>query len=1025
MPVPYAGGLAMAWMAAKGVLALVSVLGVGGVARDILRHHLDETREQGGGVWLAESFILSACVLVGVSLLIGVSNARVLKQFFDAYCALGLVCFAWMLVKRRLQLGRAIKAAIAVVHSIWGIMLVALVVFLCLLAIAFPQGNWDAFNFFLEQSGVMLEENTIPLHYPPSISLSEDPFDTHSLVGSVLYAFVLHRAGLPEAAEDPLSLVFLSSVLIGGAFVLVLAALVLLIIGYASSVLGNRRLGICAAALSMGMPLVVWYAGVVPLNTDLLFCLFLLALVWYANQWIRSGSHWALAMSAVALPLVVMTKPHGVVIAIVLGAIALAQGRRIGRALLAGLLLLCLGGAGVLLLFREMGASNVAAIAEGPNLAFLAGAMAVLLLYILNERRRTACLSASRVAGLPPGLWVVAGASLLLVLVFMGRQVAMTGSIFGIRFGSREGSDFLWASPIAATAWQFGAKTLPGLPEAYPRILAVGFHFLPHLFPVLLWSVSFRAFSRPSGLRINNLCLLFSYLLWVLVLGMRSPRHFLFVLPFLSVSYIDGIMLFVRARNEECSPSAIAEVVGLVAALALVIAIPLFAVALSEDPVAHAAFWDLDAYALSAGAWFGSMNMTTVLLVSSASAIVILSIRRLARWHPWWRKGLTAVLVLGVIAGVLMPTLGFVCNRGFSMWEVHRRAYEEYDGMRMAALDWLSVSVGDGAGILDFYGWGMHYLTRFRFRYGSLVYERLLAHMRPLLESDDADLQHALLEAYGIQYLVLPVSSERENAWDRVRLASGSDFLLHTFGVLFEDVSAGLPPWCRWRIAERVPSIEVVAGNLGDLDELCGALDSSPSGQGEPHLRDGDGGTVAISDSGGLSLRPAGGYAYVGLRIPSGHERGMARIRSSFSLSEDSAGLRLSAVDGDGEEMVRIEIGKDLMYLYIDRALRTAVEVEAVNTFAMTYSWSSWEGTLQLTLNDAVILDRVEPVSLDWMGLGALAGTGAEGEMEIREYAWRWEAYDVPTASGPDIEPALWGMEGVGDTGPCLPEAVK
>jgi hypothetical protein len=755
------------------------------------------------GGFLIAVFILTAGVFV-----IGVANISSLTQFFRAYSILSLLCLPyvlWWVV--RLCLARRLHR-LRNPFKLWRVSIIVLFVFAAFITIILPKMNWDGFESYLSPAATALRLNTVPLTLPSDSTVNTTGFAFPSLTMTVFYSYLLFATRLLEFPGGPIVLADLTNVIFGIPVTVLLFLVLLVFHRYIRLVLRDPSLGKYGVCLLLCCPLLLEYLSTNSLYSDLLFLLLTLTSAYLTMSFLKASTQQSMyaAVLPVAYTLLAITKVDGLVVASVLMIILMS---RIFPKLLRGLsavgLVAMLAGASPLIVYlRRLGGKSTwhtQALYDPDNILILIGITVFLFSYFKKYLRIEKC---SIVLGSTSAklLVVSTGLSLMLLCGNLVRNTMVTGSPFlgYVPLSSRMAPSFKYASEVFAEAgWATGVPPLrPGLPNAYPRILAIGYQFYPQIFIFLLFSFALASHSKNLALFQNNLILILFFLMWVTLLGMRSPRHLLFVLPFLVVACLHALQEFIEFFNIRSNQKT--HMLGLIVAIALMTGFPFSEIGLADRsiPLLSGIF-----FAEGTWRWFASRNIKSVLTFCSFSTFLIIGARFLTAKSATFSRHATRLAVVSLLGAVIVTGLNET-SQGVFATKTRYSTYQRYGEGRLAVLSWLSEHIQPDEKILEFHGWDNGYLLGLKNSIIPLHNHRGFASVAMVLQSSDFEEIALFLDRSNINYLLIPATSSTQYyVWQRIVEASNSIFLTYGYSILFEQITDQIPAPHHWELWRR------------------------------------------------------------------------------------------------------------------------------------------------------------------------------------------------------------------------------
>lgn len=952
---------------------------------------------QTGPSLLAETVVISLSLMlagvVTVSVIGSLTGFALLQKFFWGYFACSVACLMWLAYRAlRAVRARLLSRLSRGLRSLSPVAVYAFLLF-CLSALVvmvYPQMSWDAFNYYIPEAVAMLEAGGIASTYPSSIRPVETPFPITSLALSTLYGYMMSVGGLSEVAGDLASQVDVISLWLEVFAVIFLAGAVLAVRGYASVVLGGQENGDYAAVLFLGMPLLLQYHSLTPLYTDMLFVMLTATTALYGVRWLLERRGWQIFIFTLSAVLLLLTKISGAAIAIPILLIILSRAvRRSAQTVILALMLA--GTLGAPLVINVLGGTRLGSLVaffQPANALLLAVGIVSAAFYIAAVvRYRSEMLD--RVARRPAAIWLSLGCFGSILVLLLLWNASVTGSpLHGyVPFSLARAQD----APLVRRVFEVAVSALSpssvGLPEGWPKIMLIGYQFFPHLLPAVLLCLVRRAFGYENLPRLNNLLFLFGWLVWMLLLQMRSDRHFMFILPFFTVVAVDSLKLLALWRAPQSGHHR--TLVGFSLAATLVASLPLVAVALSANSLTYR---DVSVYNLFRAVqrnWFDPMNSTGMLLYAIAfSTLLCLCVSVLGSRPRSARFSTRACLGAFIVALSLPQVARLAASQDTRANRL--AAYQTYDRNRLDALSVIGELADDDSVVADFHGWIRDgCLPAMRGRYINLDLAWSYAGLKTLLDARSMWEQSSIVDQLGLEFLILPRGS-KEEFLDRLRLVSGSLFLSHTYAILYKAVPPLVPISARgWDVWRRDRSVSEFVSSGTNLAVLLAPGQRGGDSAVLTTTFFGNERAVEISDSGMLLRSGPNGSAYLVTDLGLERSRGILEVEIAFHLHGTGGQFVLALQDTGGRAIVQATITPASV------SLQTAgghvfAPVDQVNNLRVVYAWTESHATCEIRINERAWLYRVASApgrSVLLRGMGQPGETSGEGELQCLRYS--------------------------------------
>jgi hypothetical protein len=285
-----------------------------------------------------------------------------------------------------------------------------------------------------------------------------------------------------------------------------------------------------------------------------------------------------------------------------------------------------------------------------------------------------------------------------------------------------------------------------------------------------------------------------------------------------------------------------------------------------------------------------------------------------------------------------------------------------------------------------FYGWGTEYFTQLQYRYFDLSNSHHLGQLRPFFELSGLARQAGALDGLGIGFLIVPVEGSTQALWNDLRQELRSEFLLHTYSLLFEEIPL-VTSSQGWQLLKRREHPVFETGRSVSMDTRKGA--SAAANEEYLTTYSGCGGVVADRGAGVVLDSTTQGYAYIAAPIRRAGPLGMTTVSVSFSLEPGTSGFMLRLTSSDGAEIASVELSEGSGQIRTSGGIRD-VDLAFSNELLLRYSWAETVSHLEIDLNGATSFQDLGPERLAQVALGDLQLDSGRGTMNCQHVSVDW-----------------------------------
>jgi hypothetical protein len=673
------------------------------------------------GEHIACSFALSLFLISSLSFITSFTGTG-LRETFYGYYILSLIMLVIVLLLNRNRILHKLSSLFKAPRlSLDNLILFSLLflIFPLFHLFGFTELNWDGFNFFLRDALAISISNSISAYYPESFYDGSIPLIFNSYLSSVMYSYGLNilnimdfDGGIPRLMEyTNLSLSFI--------VIATLLATTLLLRSFAHQVFKDRYLVAATIIIFLTAPLLNQFFYVKSLNADLFFAFATLLVLVFGYKYLqthdRGSRYFSLLMIVLGLSLAITTKNYGYPLLLIIP-------------------LLCLKG-----LRKGFVFSNFRQKTKDPAFPNYLSRMIVLVLFAI----------------------LIGFASLYTI-----RSIMLTGSPFGylvhtlVNYSENE----RWADHvISLTGIHLSLENYPPLNQNTALLLSYG------LFPVFLVPLLVGTFLLIKkefwGFGIIVIYILFYYLMFATVLGLRSDRHLFSIIALLSPICVYGLKIITGYLGWTGG----GRIILCMTMILCVLQIPLFDAIYPRD-------FKVTDFFPSIYYWYTTDNLVKVLGYSliAFGVVVILGKIILAatakQYREWYIFG--ALFGITVLAIIGLPTINLL--EQFKRYEdivrikypSERFGYEDFMSVEyatkhfaypMALQEFIEINGNNSSNrVLYLHGLATEFLTMGHASYLKIDDFRMLADLKDVIEEKNANKVHELLLSKDIKYILYP-----------------------------------------------------------------------------------------------------------------------------------------------------------------------------------------------------------------------------------------------------------------------------
>ena len=673
--------------------------------------------------FLADSFILGMFFLIFVPFLFSLLNLNLVKPFFTLFIFLGicnLIRYLFNLYKDTTFNFSDVVTFKRLFRNlnIW-ILMVVLVSMLCFLfstSLFYPKMNWDGFCFYLRDAGFIL-------NYGPSLINAAHDFyisDFHtfytSFPTSVFFSYFMFIISVPM--DDVLTSLINYNIIFGYINFLIFLLVLVFLYLISQKLFKNRIFSLISILLFMYTPLLNLYFIFYTLNSDLLFLLFILSLIYNLID-IEHDPKKHIFMIVLTFFLLTLTKINGLPVAVIILFIFFVQNikfnskwRMVFSVLFLFILLTTMG---VLHKFKED------YLLDPINFSVVLISTSIFLysFFVFSNFEKTDKISIPQLLNRTTikNNWYVFVLCLFILILTLAVPVIYTLT---------SGSPFLYYSPNLHGLEKLVYERLRNAQEGfgdwnrtkeyYYGIFAKGFQF-GIFFLLIMTYLPQLLFSKNQNLMFFFSLLFLFFLIWIFIFGATSERHIFFIIPFIAV-----LLTYLLWFQFKKTPTKAVLITFLYICLSIPVLLPVFF--RFTDITLFKGYWN----------WPLQENIITYVTYSGiATTVCIVGIYCFKRFSSD-RFDLFFTLLLG---GFLFLFNIYLINSFYSTFNLNQTDYSppivHYNYNE--ALDYVNAHVPEDSTIVYISGYGVEFFTNYKYKYINMLDFRCMAYLNSSINS--------------------------------------------------------------------------------------------------------------------------------------------------------------------------------------------------------------------------------------------------------------------------------------------------
>ena len=674
------------------------------------------------GEHIACSFALSLFLISSLSFITSFTGTG-LRETFYGYYILSLIMLVIVLLLNRNRILHKLSSLFKTPRlpldnlSLFSLLFL---IFPLFHLFGFAELNWDAFNFFLRDALAISISNSISAYYPGSFYDGNIPLIFSSYLSSVMYSYGLNILNIMDFDGDIPHLMEYTNLSLSFIVIATLLVTTLLLRSFAYQVFKDKYLVAATMIIFLTAVLLNQFFYAKSLNADLFFAFTTLLVLVFGYRYLqthdRGSRYFSLLMIVLGLSLAIITKNYAYPLLLIIP-------------------LLCLKG-----LRKGFAFSNFRQKTKDPAFPNYLSRMIVLALFAVL---------------------------IVFVSLYTIRSNILTGSPFGYLVDTlaNYSENERWADHIISLSGiHLSLENYPLPNQNAALLLSYG------LFPVFLVPLLIGTFlvikKEFWGLGIFVIYILFYYLMFVTVLGLRDDRHLFSIIALLSPVCAYGLKIITGYLGW----TGEGRIILCMTMILCVLQIPFFDAIYTDNDVKITNLFP------SLNDWYASDNLVKVLGYSLTAFGIVVILGKVIlpatakQYREWYIFGTLFGITLFAIIG--LPTIDLL--KAFKRSEdfVHANYRGEHFGFEdfmnlkyavkhsaypMALQEFIEINGNNPSNkVLYLHGLGTEFLAMGHASYIKIDDFRMLADLKDVVEEKNPNKVHELLLSKDITYFLYP-----------------------------------------------------------------------------------------------------------------------------------------------------------------------------------------------------------------------------------------------------------------------------